>query len=691
VSSHIIVAARRGVRRVCAHALPFVVLSLLLHCVAAAAQPVELPPVNVVTTIKRIPPLAPSSAPGDESGNVVTAPTTVPTPVTDVANSITVITAADIAQKQRRTLPDALADVPGLNIVQGGGPGGQTSVFMRGTNSNHVKVLIDGIDVTDPSSPTQIFDFGQMLTADIARIEVLRGPQSGLYGADAIGGVISITTKKGEGPPKAYVSVEGGSFGTFNQSTGVSGSQGRFNYMFNVQHWHAASTPVTPLDLLQPGQTRNNDYYDNNTYSTRLGYDFNDQFSVNVVSRYVDSTLDFTGDFDDNVTGPDFARSTQRDHQSYTRGEAVWSLFDGRFKNYFGAAYSDVHSTTTFPQSPAGNGLAPGSGPEWNDGTRIKVDWRGVAVLTPNHTLVMGLESELFGFNQFSPFGGIPSASNTNKAGYIELQSQYWDRLFLVENIRYDVNGTFGGYKTYRLAPAYIVPWTETKLKASYGTGFKAPTLQQFFSSFPNEGFFANANLLPEESKGYDIGFEQPLWHDRVRFGATYFHNNIRNLIEAVGTGQFLFGGLLEVEMNENIGHATTEGAETFATFAVTPKLNLRADYTYTIARDDTTNEELLRRPKNKASLAADWKATDKLSLTGTVLYVGSWMDFPRDGLTSNVAPPYHVINVAANYAWTEHVTWFGRIDNLTNEHYEVPIGFLRPGFGIFGGVRLTN
>ena len=126
--------------------------------------------------------------------------TRIPTPETEVASSITVITAEDIAAKQSQTLPDVLKDVPGLNLVQTGGPGGQTTLFMRGTNSNHTKVLVDGIDVSDPSSPSATFDFGQFLTQDIERIEVLRGPQSGLYGSDAIGGVINIITKSGAGP-----------------------------------------------------------------------------------------------------------------------------------------------------------------------------------------------------------------------------------------------------------------------------------------------------------------------------------------------------------------------------------------------------------------------------------------------------------------------------------------------------------
>ena len=159
--------------------------------------------------------------------------------------------------------------MPGLDIVQTGGPGGQTSVFIRGTNSNHVKVLIDGIDVSDPSNPNQAYDFGQLLTGDIARIEVLRGPQSGLYGSDAIGGVISITTKAGEGPPRMTVTGDGGSFSTFNQRVGLSGSQNNFNYVFNIQHFSSLDTPVTPLNQLAPGEQRINDTYNNYTYSTR--------------------------------------------------------------------------------------------------------------------------------------------------------------------------------------------------------------------------------------------------------------------------------------------------------------------------------------------------------------------------------------------------------------------------------------
>src|SRR5258708_7749065 len=268
----------------------------------------------------RQPPSEAKPTPTVNSGQVVVSPTAIVTPIEQVASSVTVITAKDIERDQRRTVPDALATVPGLNVVQTGGPGGQTSVFTRGTNSNHTKVLIDGIDVSDPSNPNRSFDFGQLLTYDIQQIEVLRGPQSGLYGADALGGVISIITKKGEGPPRATGIIEGGSFGTFNQTAALSGAQDRINYAFNVAHFRSTDTPVPPLELLPPGRKAIGNNYDNMTYSTKLGADLNENFAINTVVRYTDPTLRFTTD-SGFPSFPNAAQSTQTERQLFTRGE----------------------------------------------------------------------------------------------------------------------------------------------------------------------------------------------------------------------------------------------------------------------------------------------------------------------------------------------------------------------------------
>ena len=605
--------------------------------------------------------LPPAEAAPEANAQVVYSPTAVATPARDIASSVTVITAADIEREQRRTVPDALANVPGLNIVQTGGPGGQTSVFMRGTNANQVKVLIDGIDVSDPSNPNRSFDFGQLLTADIARIEVLRGPQSGLYGADAIGGVISIITKKGDGPPKATAVVEGGSFGTFNQIASLSGGDQRGNYAFTAAHFRTASTPVTPLELLPPGRPRINDSYDNWTYSTKLGYNVSDNLALNWVGRFTDATLHFTGDdFSVFPSVPNAVQSIQAAHQFYQRGEAVLTSLDGRLVNYFGVNY-----TNTFNWNKAPDPAAPGI----NKGDRTRYDWHSVFEFLPGQIMITGLQQETERLDT-----GTLMASNGTTSAFAELQTQLAQRLFLVSNVRYDENDAFGNRTTYRLAPAFIVPVTETKLKASLGTGFKTPTLSQLYVDLrPAFNFFGNPNLLPEQSVGYDFGFEQPIANDRFRFGVTRYHNNITNLINTNATGTSYI----------NVGEAITSGYEAFASAAVTDRLRLRTDYTYTKAIDAITELELLRRPRHKYTLAAEWNPTDQLLLSATWLRVSTWIDGNRDfSIQRLTAPGYAVLNLAANYTVNQYTTVFGRIDNLLNERYQNPTGFDRPGLG---------
>jgi vitamin B12 transporter len=272
------------------------------------------------------------------------------------------------------------------------------------------------------------------------------------------------------------------------------------------------------------------------------------------------------------------------------------------------------------------------------------------------------------------------SVENGNTAGFAELQSEVVPNLFVAASGRYDDNDRFGGKTTWRIAPAYLIPKTGTKLKASYGTGFKAPSLTQLFVSFPAFNFFANPNLEPEESEGYDIGFEQALAGEHVRFGATYFHNDISNLINANATFTSL----------ENVGQATTEGVETFISVSVTERFKVRGDYTYTDAIDDTTGLELLRRPKHKASLNVVWLPTNRLTFSATALYVGSQVDGNRSFSIQRLnTDPYFVVNLAADYDLGRGVALFARIDNVFDERYENPTGFQRPGFGVFAGIRV--
>ena len=612
-------------------------------------------------------PAATQSAAAKANAQLVVSPTGIATPAAHVANAITVVTAKDIATQQARSVPDILAAIPGLNVVQTGGAGGQSSVFTRGTNANHTKILIDGIDVGDATNANGAFDFAHLLTSDIQQFEVLRGPQSGLYGSDAIGGVISVITRKGDGPARATASIETGTYQTFNQSAGVSGSQDNVNYAINVAHLHAGDIPVTPQQLLPAGQKAIGNAYDNVTASTKFGVDLNEAWSLNSVLRYTDATLLFTGD-GGFPSVPNAAQSSHAVQQFATREEAVWSLLDGRIKNYFVINY--VNNRTS--DLTAGNPLAAIS-----TGERIKYDWHAVTELAPHNNFIVGLEQQT---DRLQTTG--LTAENGNRAGFVEVQTNFAQRMFLVASLRNDINDQFGSHGTYRIAPAVILPVTETKLKASYGTGFKAPTLSQLYQDFPAFNFFANPNLKPEQSTGYDAGFEQPLFDDRIRFGATYFHNSISNLINSNAT----------FTSYANVGLATTEGTESFVTAHLTDRLSLRADYTFTRAVDATTGQQLLRRPKEKWSATAIWTPLDPLTVSATLLRVSNWRDVSRDGMTSGlVAPGYTVVNLRADYAVSDKVKLFGRIDNLFNRHYQNPTGFLAPGLGMFGGIRVAS
>jgi len=594
---------------------------------------------------------------------LVVSATRIATPAAQLGSSVTVITAADIAAEQLRTVSDVLKLVPGLNVVQSGGPGGVTSVFMRGTNSNHTKVLIDGIDAGDPSNSGATFDFGQLLASDIERIEVLRGPQSGLYGSDAIGGVISITTRSGKGPFNLSGSIEGGTFRTNNETVALGGSADQFQYAANVEHLHAGSVPVTPLDLLEPGEARNADYEDNLTASTRLGYSVTPGLDLNLVGRFTDAHYAFT--VDDPFAFPSFPSAMQSKSatsQYYTRLSGHLVSLDGVLDQTMGVAYSSAWTLN----------LDPNFGASVNTGDRVKFDWQGAVRLSGAQTLVLDAEHAHDAIHE--PL----SAEVNDNAGAVELQSHFGNHLYSAVNLRYDDNQRFGSKVTWRLAPAYVIAESDTRFSASAGTGFKAPTLGELYQNFP-PFFFANPDLKPETSTGYDLGVEQGLFDKAVQVGATWFRNDIRNLITTDVTGTTY----------ANVGRAITEGVESFIGWQPLQALRLRADYTFTQADDDVLHEQLLRRPKHKATLNAAWQLSDAVSMDTTVLYVGSFIDGNRDfSIPRLTAPAYTTVNLAVNFAVLNHLSLFGRIDNLFNRHYQDPVGFLQPALGVFAGVR---
>jgi vitamin B12 transporter len=309
-----------------------------------------------------------------------------------------------------------------------------------------------------------------------------------------------------------------------------------------------------------------------------------------------------------------------------------------------------------------------------NAGDRTKVDYQANIRLAEDQHLIVGAEHQRDAISQ--PI----TADTTINSGYGELQSAFGERFFDTISVRYDDNDRFGSKVTYRFAPTYLIADTDTKLKASIGTGFKAPTLSEMFQNFP-PFFFGNPNLKPETSLGFDFGFEQALFARSVQFGATFFRNDIKNLIDSNA----------DFTSYANVGRARTEGVESFVSYRPLSAYSARLDYTYTEAFDEIANTELLRRPRHKASLRNSWQATARLSIDATLLYVGSWLDGNRDftNLMPLSAPSYTTVNLAANFAVNGNISIYGRINNLLDRKYEQPIGFLQPSLGAYAGVKV--
>jgi vitamin B12 transporter len=589
--------------------------------------------------------------------SVVVSATRLAMPIREIGSSVSVITAADIAARQQSSLADVLRSVPGLNITQSGGEGAPASIFMRGTNSNHVKVILDGIDIGDPSSPTGAADISKLLAGDIQRVEVLRGPQSGLYGSDALGGVISITTRAGEGPAHVDLSSEGGSFDTFDQSASLAGSSGSFHYVATVQHQHVGATPVTPLSLLKPGEARNDDYYDNVTGSTKLGYDVSDALHLNLVGHANTSLGKITNDAFDPTTFLSYPASTRsRIITLQYDGRASARLILGAVTQELGLAYSSSVISNADPS----NGYALVSG------NRVKLDWQGHAAIAPGQTLVLGAET-----GRDSIHKPISDGITTN-AGYAELNSDFGHGVYNSASLRFDDNSRYGSKLTWHIAPVWMIG--RTKLRASAGSGFKAPSLQQLFGPYGH-----NPDLKPETSTGYDVGVEQGFLGGAASVGLTWFHNDIRNLVDYDASFKPV-----------NIGQARTQGVESFITYKPLDTLSLRANYTYTEAENTLTYTVLLRRPAHKVGLDAAWQASDALLLDASLLYVGPRHDIDRASYAPEKLGGYTTVNLAVTWQATSTFALYGRVENMFDRRYQDPDGFLRPGVGVFAGLRTT-
>ncbi|NQV22205.1 MAG: TonB-dependent receptor [Rhodospirillales bacterium] len=621
-------------------------------------------------------PKVPSEPAGSKEEIIVTA-TRVAIPLSRVSSSVTVITADEIMRRQLRTLPDVLEAVPGLRLVQQGGAGHQTSIFSRGTNSNHTLILVDGIEVADPSNPSRTFETANFLASEIERVEVVRGSQGALYGSDAIGSVINIVTKRGVGAPSFFASVEGGGFDTVNSRAGVRGATERLDYNFSVEHFETNGETVTPAKF-RKGLPSDEDGHQSLTVSGKFGVQVTDQVRANVVGRYIDTATELD---EFQAEDPD---SRSESEQYFVRTEVVANLFDGRWDSTVGAAYTQHNRTNVNPDdvvNPGAFRLGESAG------EMLKFDWQNDVRLIDGHVFTLGFEDETERFDRYerSLSGGFSSMTDVSaraniKAFYFQDGFEYFGRLFGTAGVRVTDHDRFGTEVTYQFAPVYQHPETGTRVKASVSTGFRAPSLAELFGRDAFDGpfgastFVGNPDLDPEESIAWEIGVEQELLDGRVELGATYFDVTIDDLI----TTNTTFTSL--TDRNE----ADIHGVESFVDLQLLNNLSMRADFTFTRS-EDNNGFDLLRRPKKKLDVDVNYRPLTGANLGVSVHYVDPTKDFV--GFSVGEIGGHTVVNLTGSYDVLENVTFHGRIDNLFNREYLVTNSFRGTGIGAFFGV----
>ncbi|MDT8311649.1 MAG: TonB-dependent receptor, partial [Methylophaga sp.] len=398
---------------------------------------------------------------------VVTA-TRTPTPLDQIGSAVSVITAEDISKRQFITLADALHDVPGVQAVSLGNRGSQTSIFIRGSNSNHTLVLVDGIEMNDPSTPSGGFDFANFLLEDVQSIEVVRGSQSVLYGADAIGGVVQIRTHKGDGKLKTRATSEAGNQSTHHEALAVSGSQGDFSYSATAGFFASDGDSIATRKRLAPGSERDNDGYQNGVLSTRLAWQANDKLNVDFSARLIETENDIDGGFDFSGNTAEDLDALNKSRQMFIGTTIEGNFWQDQWQPTLTLQRTDVERKN---RNDRDNPFATQDRTDFR-GEKNKVGLQNDLRFWQSHLLSIGgeYEKEKMHADGFTAFGGFildqqTKAQRSTRAVYIQDQIQITDALSTTLGVRYDNPDDFGPETTYRGTVSYqLTP--ESRLRA---------------------------------------------------------------------------------------------------------------------------------------------------------------------------------------------------------------------------------
>lgn len=621
-------------------------------------------------------------------------------PANLIGSSVTVLDSEALENRQTRVVSDILRDVPGVAVNRTGAIGGLTQIRIRGSEGNHVLVFIDGIKASDAFQGE--YDFGNLIADESARIEVLRGQQSSLYGSDAIGGVISYTTLSGREAPGLIARAEGGSFGTFATSGRMAGTAGD-----TADYALSASYLTTDGDATAPGGTRKL-ASDSLGASAKLNWTPAPNFKVTAVGRYSYTQADFNeqglNEFSPVVLGYpvqtviDSPGSFYRNNAFYGLVRAELGLFDHAVTTALSGQFTDAHRD-------AYNSFGYAYG---NKGRRYRGSFENTVRFGNDQVknrFTFAIDAEREEFRNVDPSGYAFTGKNSlDTVGFVaQYDLTIDDRLAIGASARIDDSNRFEDNTTLRVTGSYLFD-SGTRFRAAYGNAVKAPTAGELFG-YTDGQYIGNPDLKPERSRGWEAGIEQAFLGGAITIGATYFDNRFFDQIELVGA--MVGGEYISTSVNNDVV-ADQRGVETYAQ-ARFGDWQVDASYTYLkapqiitalIAPNDGSYQDpvpvetqAVRRPESIASFNLGYAPQSlPLSATLTVRYNGKQRDYAFNSSWQRLLvdmKAYTLVNFNAAYDISERLQIFGRIENLLNTDYQEVFTFAAPGRAAYGGVRV--
>lgn len=591
-----------------------------------------------------------------------------------LGGSVTILDSVALDQRQTRIVSDILRDVPGVAVSRTGAVGGLTQIRIRGTEGNHVLVLVDGIEVSDPYNGE--YDFGALIADPEARIEVLRGQQSALYGSDAIGGVIHYMTLSGADAPGFVVRGEGGSFGTFNGAARAAGNSGTFDYAISGAYNHTNGTPSARNGARDIGS-------DIVGLSAKIGWQPTDGVKINAVARY--SLNDAQANNSDNdFTSPTFGYLIDspgvhfRNQGFYGLLGAEFTGLDGRWITNLSGQFADI-TRKNFD----GGALDFGSKGRRYKGSAVTSLRLGDDAFSHRLTAAVDVEREQFRTLSTSPFAFIGERHIDNVGIVGEYELAVRDVLNLGASVRRDENDRFADATTFRVQGSLRVTGT-TRLRGAYGTGIKNPGYFELYG-YSDGRYIGNPNLKPEKSKGWEAGVDQAIG-SVASFGVTYFDSRLQDEIFVT----YPAPAFVATPANRTT-LSKQHGLEFLFSLHPMPQIRLDANYTLLRARENGAVE--VRRPRHSGSVNATVMSADqRFSGTLTLRYNGAQTDAayidPSFVPVTVRLKDYALVNLNAEYRLLGNLSIFGRIENLTDEDYEDVFSVATPGRAAYAGVK---